>query len=215
MNRLLLHAANGHTIGNGTASGTSCVSRFPFLGIEPLNQVRVQNYCQLEETLMLKQLFSVGAMLLSITLMGCGGEKLYPVTGTVTVDGSPVEGLQVVFAPENGEGLTGTGTTDAAGKYKIVTMKGAGLPPGNYRVAISKIKALATNRSSEDISQQRSDSAAYQQQFAQRDYASMYEKAEKQKGDQIPEKYNSKTILTATVAATNENVIDFNLSTKD
>jgi hypothetical protein len=80
--------------------------------------------------------------------MGCGEsinyevEGLVPVTGTVKVDGQPVANASVLFVPA-GEGATGTAasaTTDATGKYELVTgeegQKGA--KPGTYRVVISQ-----------------------------------------------------------------------------
>ncbi len=148
---------------------------------------------------------------LLIAVAGCGGEKLYPVTGTVTVDGKPAEGLQVIFAADEG-GLTGTGLTDAAGKYSIVTMKGKGLPAGTYRVSIAKAQAMSNDSQGEEEYISSSD-PAYEAQAA--GDLSAYQEAERQKKDEIPAKYNTNTILTATVAEVEENVIDFNLSTKD
>lgn len=88
------------------------------------------------------------AMVCALSL-GCGGdsidyevEGLVPVTGTVKLDGQPVPSAMVMFAP-TGEGAastTASGTTDATGKYELVTgeegQKGA--KPGMYRVIISQ-----------------------------------------------------------------------------
>jgi hypothetical protein len=82
-------------------------------------------------------------------LVGLGGcndgvtqsETAIPVTGTITLDGKPLEGASVTFIPlaaDQGQG--GVGSTDAAGKYEVTHFRtGKGLEPGEYRVAISKL----------------------------------------------------------------------------
>lgn len=77
-----------------------------------------------------------------ISLCGCGGKPAgypdtAPVTGTVTLDGAPLEGASISFAPPKGR--ASGGTTDAEGKYElsyIGAVKGAML--GAQRVMISK-----------------------------------------------------------------------------
>ncbi|MCH5372923.1 MAG: carboxypeptidase-like regulatory domain-containing protein [Planctomycetes bacterium] len=51
-------------------------------------------------------------------LAGCGGgSNLSTVTGTVTMDGAPVEAASVAFTPE--EGSQSFGVTDASGHYEL------------------------------------------------------------------------------------------------
>lgn len=74
-------------------------------------------------------------------LIGCNsGPRLVSVSGTVTVDGRPVEGATLVFVPDpsNKQGLAGSGVTDAKGNYTGMTEGRPGLVPGGYRVMIAK-----------------------------------------------------------------------------
>ncbi len=67
---------------------------------------------------------------------GCGpAEPLARVSGKVTFDGRPVQAGLVVLSNEQ----LGTYITAeiADGKYEVMTAKGNGLPPGDYRVAIT------------------------------------------------------------------------------
>ncbi|NOX54416.1 MAG: carboxypeptidase regulatory-like domain-containing protein [Planctomycetes bacterium] len=79
-------------------------------------------------------------------IVGCSGgpdrPKTYPVTGTVTLDGKPVEGATVVFVPkEEGKGRAATGVTDSDGKYSLGTFaSGDGVIPGEYLVKVTKYR---------------------------------------------------------------------------
>lgn len=58
---------------------------------------------------------------LMVTALGCGrgdGPELGEVTGTVTLDGKPLEGVIINFQPESGR--AGTGETDSEGRYKLI-----------------------------------------------------------------------------------------------
>jgi hypothetical protein len=77
-------------------------------------------------------------------LFGCSKSAdpaLAPVSGTITLGDQPLGNATVTFIPKDGTpGFGGVGRTDAAGKY---TLRGSrddapGIPPGAYRVAISK-----------------------------------------------------------------------------
>ena len=82
---------------------------------------------------------------------GCGGTKGGPatveVTGTVTLNGSAVDGANVLFSPDIGSNdgrLASQATTDSAGRFKLSTHVGggkfkSGIVPGKYVVAISKL----------------------------------------------------------------------------
>ena len=69
---------------------------------------------------------------------GCSG-GLNEVTGTVTLDGKPVKGLEVNFEPiDPGIGTTATGYTQADGSYKLhYPGDKTGAPAGEYRVRIA------------------------------------------------------------------------------
>ena len=86
------------------------------------------------------------AMMLAV---GCGKSddsghaKTYPVSGTVTVNGKPVEGATVTFHQTSGTG-TSIGATDSSGKYTLSTFaSNDGAPPGQYKVSIAKYDASA------------------------------------------------------------------------
>lgn len=78
-------------------------------------------------------------------LVGCpgGGDADHPdtvsVTGTVTYNGSAVEGATVTFSPTASGGSASIGTTDASGKFTLQSQWGTkGAVAGSYAVAISK-----------------------------------------------------------------------------
>lgn len=82
-------------------------------------------------------------LVLFVPLAGCFGEGLepvYPVTGTVTQKGKPVEGAIVAFTPAvQGVGIPASGTTDASGTYKLTTRSsGDGAAAGKYKISIAK-----------------------------------------------------------------------------
>lgn len=82
---------------------------------------------------------STAMALLTMTL-GCGkaGIGTVPVTGKVLMNGQPLEGATVVFNP-NGQGRASSGTTDAAGVFKLTTeTNGDGALPGDYQIAVTK-----------------------------------------------------------------------------
>lgn len=81
-------------------------------------------------------------------LVGCGsGVKtevvppLHPVTGTITLDGKPVEKVAVTFVPaENNTGNGASGSTDAEGKFTLTYRSGdPGIPAGDYVVLCTKL----------------------------------------------------------------------------
>jgi hypothetical protein len=55
---------------------------------------------------------------LAVTGCGGGGPQLGRVEGTVTLDGSPLEGALVEFQP-NEQGVPSYGRTDASGRYRL------------------------------------------------------------------------------------------------
>jgi hypothetical protein len=100
-------------------------------------------------TKLLRRSFSHFALALcacgALVVVGCGDgqPKTYPVTGTVTYQGQPVEGAQVMFTPTAGRAAEGT--TDSAGKFTLTTLKsGDGALAGAHRVSITKIVTQAS-----------------------------------------------------------------------
>jgi hypothetical protein len=76
---------------------------------------------------------------LAITSHGCysGGIRLVHAEGQVRMDGKPVEGAGVVFAPTAG-GPIATATTNESGHFILSTTNRDGAPIGEHRVTIAK-----------------------------------------------------------------------------
>ena len=105
---------------------------------------------------------------------GCGGggsPDVGLVTGTVTMDGKPLENAEVVFSPPNGR--PSMALTDSSGKYELTYIRDTkGAVPGTHKVRITtRPEAVAD------------------------DYSGPAFK------EPIPIKYNAETTLTAEVKA--------------
>jgi len=78
-------------------------------------------------------------------LQGCGPanpEGTVPVSGKVTVDGEPMEGITISFVPTADDGMSAYGLTLADGSYKLTTGGapfGTGAMPGSYVATFSKV----------------------------------------------------------------------------
>src|SRR4051812_33014495 len=80
-------------------------------------------------------------LLISLVTSGCGGSTA-KVSGTVTLDGAPVEGSPdlygtVSFFREGGGGAPAVGIIGSGGRYDLSTGTREGLEPGKYMVGIS------------------------------------------------------------------------------
>ncbi|WP_417382437.1 hypothetical protein [Gimesia sp.] len=81
-------------------------------------------------------------------LVGCGGSvaefegTLVPVTGNVTINDAPAEGMSIAFLPDKSTNTPGTGAyavTDSSGKFSLMHRTGEpGVEAGNYKVVFSK-----------------------------------------------------------------------------
>ena len=81
-----------------------------------------------------------GMLTVAVTSAGCGKSNPLgrkPVAGTVTVDAKPIEYGSISFSPEARSG-TASGALIVNGAYAISAEKG--LPPGKYLVRISASK---------------------------------------------------------------------------
>jgi hypothetical protein len=82
-------------------------------------------------------LYSCMVLLICLT-MGCGqsGPEVAPVKGRVTLDGRPLELVDIVFQPEDGK-PPATSRTDADGYYELLYKRGVmGAPIGQHTVRI-------------------------------------------------------------------------------
>ena len=86
-------------------------------------------------------LFSVAVL---VIFQGCAKNPLgaVKVTGTVTLDGKPEEGVRVAFCPQSETGRECFGLTDDQGKFDLTisgTEVGSGAIPGEYSIELTKI----------------------------------------------------------------------------
>jgi len=91
-----------------------------------------------------KRIAYFGSILLLVSLVaavGCdSGPKTIEIQGTVTLDGSPLGGVQVEYIPDDTTLTNGRGRADpATGEYKIVYPGegNLGVPAGTYTVSIT------------------------------------------------------------------------------
>lgn len=76
-------------------------------------------------------------------LAGCSGgglAGLYPVSGTVTYQGQPVEGASISFIGK-GETRPATAVSKKDGTYELYTLDSRGAFPGRYSVVVTKTEA--------------------------------------------------------------------------
>lgn len=112
----------------------------------------------------------VAATIAALSIAGCSDGKS-TVSGTVTFDGQPVQSGAITFVG-SGENLVREGAVIHDGTFQ------ADLPPGDYRVELSGRKVIGTQK---------------QKGFDGKD--EVVEIA----GELFPERYNTKTTLTAKV----------------
>ncbi len=98
-----------------------------------------------------KSYFAGCVALLLVLSLGCKGNVLEtePVHGTVTYNGKPVDGANVMFTPaaETGGGTPAVAITDEKGHYELQTLRGevgAGTTSGEYIVSVSKTEMVPT-----------------------------------------------------------------------
>jgi hypothetical protein len=98
--------------------------------------------------------FAIGCAFVLGTVVGCGGIKKIPVSGTVTLDGKPLQGGILEFCPDTAKGNAFEVTCTSPvkeGKYELQTLaitgrdSGAGVPPGWYKV-ILRVPNMMTKR---------------------------------------------------------------------
>ena len=176
-------------------------------------------------TKLTKQLVLAALSLLAPALIGCGRGN-YPevatVTGVVLLDGKPLEGAEVTFAPLALEGRSSTGLTDHTGKYALsYTRKVRGAVLGQHTVKISKIiQDFTKSPTKYDAAVNRAQNTLLESQGIP---LVVGKSADAKSGDgplpleplriqMVPNQYvGSESVLTATVEPRG-NVIDFDLS---
>lgn len=142
------------------------------------------------------------AVICVLVAAGCGsrGPKLGEVTGTVTLDGQPLENVIVTFSPVAG-GAASTGVTDSQGRYQLVSQLGRGALIGQHRISVRSqppTQATAGSVSSDDPS--------YQYGGEDSSRAPVFV-------EKIPPRYNTQTELMREVKP-GRNVIDLQLTSQ-
>ncbi|EAQ82703.1 hypothetical protein [Blastopirellula marina] len=160
-----------------------------------------------------------------IALIGCGSNPYLPVSGTVLLDGQPLEDAKLIFEPigdsqGNTSGRPSYGRTDASGQYSlhcpIADQDGAAI--GQHRVRIvttrlptytdaqrSKARALLQKQETEGGN----PNAEITEEMVN-NYLSDVVRVVAPK-ETLPAKYNSQTELEFTVKASGDNQADFDL----
>ncbi|MFW6169437.1 MAG: hypothetical protein ACODAD_03025 [Planctomycetota bacterium] len=86
-------------------------------------------------------LFCVLMVALTPLFAGCGADdNMAYVKGTVTVDGEPIEGVEISFEPQSEGGSPSLGITDSSGHYEAMfTANQKGVQIGKHTVRIAAI----------------------------------------------------------------------------
>ena len=91
---------------------------------------------------MVLRIYSI-LIFICVGMVGCSSapEETYPVEGTVTLDGKPLEGGSVLFlqttSSESDKNYTARGKIDSEGHYELSTFgKNDGAVAGKFRVAV-------------------------------------------------------------------------------
>ncbi len=142
---------------------------------------------------------AVALSALFLSLPGCFGTSDQPdlgqVKGTITLDGQPLKGIEVVFYPDGGR--PARSRTNAEGKYELKYIRDTlGTKVGHNRVEI------APNEEGEE---------SYEEEIEVEDVdAAPAKPLLKAKKPVIPARYNTKSELEADVKP-GENTFDFDL----
>lgn len=130
-----------------------------------------------------------GIVCLAFTLVGCGGDGVErsAVSGSVTLNGEPVEQGMILFSPL-GEGPSAGGNIEQ-GQYKIEGDRGPS--PGNYRVEIRAYRG--TGRTTHDAASGTTQEV---------------------KVPIIPARYNNNSELKVEITPDASNQYDFELTSK-
>ena len=160
------------------------------------------------------KILAVSFLLLGLVIStGCSKDLGYrKLTGTVTMDGQPLEGASLTFYAEGG-GEGGSGMTGADGKYDVTAGNspegGLGLKPGTYKVTIVKMEQIVD----EDEEAQKRGEITYDELQKRKAKKGAYAKSAKP-NRLTPAKYASTFDTPLSVTVSDDpaaNVFDFNL----
>ncbi|MDZ7616849.1 MAG: carboxypeptidase-like regulatory domain-containing protein [Patescibacteria group bacterium] len=98
-------------------------------------------------------LTSLAAAASMLPVAGCGPSRpaTIPVRGTVTLDGEPAAGAQVMLIPEDG-GRPAEGTTDDSGRFNLRTFEASdGAQPGRHSVTVVSRRISGVNADADGL----------------------------------------------------------------
>jgi hypothetical protein len=87
-------------------------------------------------------LLAAGSMVVLVSACGSKGPRLYPVKGSVRINGEPAKDVNIVFTPvalpEGGATpLSPAAVTEEGGSFRLMSFKpGDGAPAGDYQVTV-------------------------------------------------------------------------------
>ncbi len=150
----------------------------------------------------------LGGLLVCVLLTGCGSDlpDTVPVSGTVTLDGDPLEGATVNMLSDESN-IVASGKTDANGEFTVNTVIGSQTVEGAV-VGAHKIAVVKTESGGQDMKDPKEMMAEMTTNPA---ITSEYKQTHL-----IPERYNNPTMsqLTAEVTESGPNEIELELSSK-
>lgn len=161
----------------------------------------------------MNRLMILGGLVFSCVIMGCGVDvpSTVPVTGTVMLDGKPLDGATVNFLSE-GTNIAASGKTNAEGKFVMKTFIGStsvdGAMVGNHGVSVVKTESKGTGDAPADLE----ETKKMMQEMASNPTITSDFKSKAL----IPERYNNPTMskLTASVSDSGPNDIVLELTGK-
>lgn len=110
-------------------------------GREWLAEARISDaHCHTRSCVVASMLLFVSAF---TVIAGCGEPNWVPVTGSVLLDGKPLDGCAVTFVPtatNSSQGAAASGVADAEGRFSLSAANRPGAAVGEYRVTITKQK---------------------------------------------------------------------------
>ena len=156
-------------------------------------------------------------VLFAIVVAGCSGGEfpLAPVSGTVTYDGEPLEGAEVVFAPMESSdtievGPASVGITDAEGKYTLKTVRGKqpGAVVTKHRVSVGfgEVDEVAIAAKVEAVNEKNRNMSSRELKALQKKILKSMDVKKT-----LPDSYNRSTRLKFEVEGPTDNA-DFNLN---
>jgi hypothetical protein len=144
---------------------------------------------------MLRVVFVVAAFVaIAAAFVGCNRSTRLPVSGTVTVDGQPLAGGEIAFAPASPGQGNSAGAAIERGKYSISADKG--LLPGDYKVLIHAFRGTG-KKTWDGMGEPTAPES-------QKKYVEQLEQY-------VPTRYNEATELTASIRPGKSNNVNFDL----